>query len=117
MDADQLGVLNSLSQGIDVKEKDLAFEAIKDVGAGGHFLGCDHTQQNFKSAFWRSDILNYKPFETWQEEGEKDLTFQANKKAKELLKNYEPPELDLSKREELSEYVLKKKNSMPDAFV
>ncbi len=117
MDADQLGVLNSLSQGIDVKEKDLAFEAIKDVGAGGHFLGCDHTQQNFKSAFWRSDILNYKPFETWQEEGEKDLTFQANKKAKELLKNYEPPELDLSKREELSEYVLKKKSSMPDAFV
>ena len=57
---------------IEVEEKDLAFEAIRDVGAGGHFLGCDHTQKNFKSAFWRSDILNYKPFETWQEEGEKD---------------------------------------------
>ena len=117
MDADQLGILNSLSKGIDVEERDLAFEAIKDVGAGGHFLGCDHTQKNFKSAFWRSDILNYKPFETWQEEGEKDLTFEANKKAKQLLKNYEPPELELSKREELNEYVLKKKSSMPDAFV
>ena len=117
MDADQLGILNSLSKGINVEERDLAFEAIKDVGAGGHFLGCDHTQKNFKSAFWRSDILNYKPFETWQEEGEKDLTFEANKKAKQLLKNYEPPELELSKREELKEYVLKKKSSMPDAFV
>ncbi len=28
-----------------------------------------------------------------------------------------PPELELSKREELKEYVLKKKSSMPDAFV
>ena len=117
MDADQLGVLNSLSKGIEVDKEGLAFEAIKDVGPGGHFLGCNHTQKNFKSAFWRSDILNYKPFETWQEEGEKDLTFEANKRAKMLLKNYEPPDLDISKREELSEFVFKKKDSMPDAFV
>tara|TARA_B100000925_G_scaffold113804_1_gene84257 strand:- start:367 stop:1359 length:993 start_codon:yes stop_codon:yes gene_type:complete len=117
MDADQLGVLNSLSKGIEVDEEALAFEAIKDVGAGGHFLGCDHTQKNFKSAFWRSDVLNYKPFETWQEEGEKDLTYEANKRAKNLLKSYEAPELDISKREELSEFVAKKKGSMPDAFV
>ena len=117
MDADQLGVLNSLSKGIEVDKETLAFDAIKDVGAGGHFLGCDHTQENFKSAFWRSDILNYKPFETWQEEGEKDLTFEASKRAKHLLKNYEPPYIDISKKDELSEFVLKKKGSMPDAFV
>ncbi len=117
MDADQLGVLNTLSKGIEVDKEGLAFEAIKDVAPGGHFLGCNHTQKNFKSAFWRSDILNYKPFETWQEEGEKDLTFEANKRAKMLLKNYEPPDLDISKREELSEFVFKKKDSMPDAFV
>ena len=117
MDADQLGVLHSLSRGIEVQKDQLAFDAIKDVGAGGHFLGCDHTQKNFKTAFWRSDILNYKPFETWQEEGENDLTFEANKRAKQLLKNYQPPDLDVSKREELAEFVFKKKNSMPDAFV
>ena len=117
MDADQLGVLNSLSKGIEVDKETLAFSAIKEVGAGGHFLGCNHTQENFKSAFWRSDILNYKPFETWQEEGEKDLTFEASKRAKQLLKNYEPPDIDISKKDELSEFVLKKKNSMPDAFV
>ena len=61
--------------------------------------------------------MNYKPFETWQEEGEKDLTYEANKRAKHLLKSYEPPDLDLSTREELSEFVARKKDSMPDAFV
>ena len=44
MDVDQLGVLN-LFHGINVDENDLAFDAIRDVGAGGHFLGCDHTQK------------------------------------------------------------------------
>ena len=72
---------------------------------------------NLSMAFWRSDILNYKPFETWQEEGEKDLTFEASKRAKQLLKNYELPDIDISKKDELSVFVLKKKNSMPDAFV
>ena len=51
------------------------------------------------------------------EEGEKDLTYEANKRAKTLLNSYEAPELDISKREELSEFVAKKKDSMPDAFV
>ena len=105
------------SKGIDVEEKDLAFEAIKDVGAGGHFLGCDHTQKNFKSAFWRSDILNYKPFETWQEEGAKDTTLNASQRVKSLLDNYIKPKLDISIEEELKDFIKIKKDSMPDSFV
>ena len=34
-----------------------------------------------------------------------------------MLKNYEAPDIDISKKDELSEFVLKKKDSMPDAFV
>ncbi len=38
----------------------------------GTTSGCDHTQANFKIAFWRSDLFDYKPFETWDEEGARD---------------------------------------------
>ena len=117
MDADQLGVLNSLSQGIDVKEKDLAFEAIKDVGAGGHFLGCDHTQQNFKSAFWRSDILNYKPFETWADEGARDTQALASARVDALMDAYQQPALDPEIEKALRAYVAEKKASIPDSFI
>ena len=117
MDADQLGILHSLASGVDLSEDALAFEAIKEVGPGGHFLGCNHTQSNFKNAFWRSEILNYKPFETWLEEGESDLTESANKRAKKLLNSYVKPYFDEGKKEELNEYIKKKKGSMPDAFV
>ena len=48
LDADQLGVLHSLAEGIDLSENGQAMDAIREVGPGGHFLGCAHTQANFK---------------------------------------------------------------------
>ena len=53
MDADQLGVLHSLAAGVGISSNDQALEAIREVGPGGHYLGCNHTQDNFKEAFWK----------------------------------------------------------------
>jgi len=54
LDADQLGVLHSVAAGVDVSESAQAMSALEEVGPGGHFLGCTHTQENFKDAFWRT---------------------------------------------------------------
>ncbi len=117
MDADQLGTLHHLAQGIIMDTNGQAMDAIREVGPGGHYLGCEHTQANFKSAFWRSDLLDYKPFETWYEEGARDTQTLANLRVKKLLGDYQAPEMDVAKREELEEFVAKRKAEMPDAFV
>ena len=117
MDADQLGVLHALSKGVDVSENGLAIDALREVGPSGHFLGCKHTQMNFENAFWRSDVFDYKPFETWSGEGGKDTSEFASKRVELLLKNYSKPDLDIAKEEELREFIKLKKGSMPDAFV
>jgi trimethylamine--corrinoid protein Co-methyltransferase len=116
MDADQLGVLHRLSEGVDVSEDAQAMGAIREVGPGGHYLGCAHTQANFKEAFWRTDVLDYKPFETWAEEGEQDTVQLASKRVRKLLNDYQQPDLDIAKREELDDYVARKKAAVPDAF-
>ena len=116
MDADQLGILQKLAEGVSVDENAQAMDALREVGPGGHFLGCAHTQANFKSAFWRSDLLDYKPFETWADEGERDTIQLASLKVEKLLSDYQAPELDPSIREALDAYVAQKKASMPDAF-
>ena len=72
MDADQLGVLHSLAKGVAYDDNAQAMDAIREVGPGGHYLGCAHTQANFKESFWKSELLDYKPYETWQEEGARD---------------------------------------------
>ncbi|MFC6687121.1 trimethylamine methyltransferase family protein [Jhaorihella thermophila] len=117
MDADQLGVLHKLAQGVTVDEDAQAMGAIAEVGPGGHYLGCAHTQANFKSAFWRSDLLDYKPFETWSEEGARDTQALAAERVKHLLATYEQPALDPAIAEALDDYVARKKASMEDAFV
>ena len=90
--------------------------AIEEVGPGGHYLGCAHTQANFQTAFWRSSVLDYKPFETWADEGARDTSVLASEKVKKLLGDYQAPSLDLGIAEALSEYVAKKKAAVPDAF-
>ncbi len=116
MDADQLGILHHLAKGISVDENGQAMDAIREVGPGGHYLGCAHTQANFKSAFWRTNVLDYKPFETWAEEGERDTMSLANAKMKQMLATYQKPALDPAIEEALDAYVVEKKASMPDAF-
>jgi trimethylamine--corrinoid protein Co-methyltransferase len=117
IDADQLGALHKLCSGVDISANGLAINALEEVGPSGHFLGCNHTQLNFENAFWRSDIFDYKPFETWQEEGSKDTTFNASKRVKSLLENYIKPELDISIEEELRDFIKIKKDTMPDSIV
>ncbi|MEM9524590.1 MAG: trimethylamine methyltransferase family protein [Pseudomonadota bacterium] len=117
MDADQLGVLHKLAEGIPVDENAQAMDALREIGPGGHFLGCAHTQKNFKSAFWRSELLDYKPFETWVEEGGRDTAQLAQARVQKALKDYQAPELDAGIAEALRAYVDKKKASMQDTFV
>ena len=116
MDADQLGALHHLAKGIAVDENAQAMDAIREVGPGGHYLGCAHTQANFKTAFWRSELLDYKPFETWEEEGARDTEALATARVQKLLTDYQQPGMDPSIAEGLRDYVESKKASMPDAF-
>ena len=117
MDADQLGMLHHLAKGIAVDDNAQAMDAIREVGPGGHYLGCAHTQANFKQAFWRSDLFDYKPFETWAEEGSRDTMALASARVEKLLADYVAPELDQGIRDGLTDFVATKKASMPDAFM
>ena len=116
MDADQLGALHHLARGIDMSENGQAMDALREVGPGGHFLGCNHTQENFKSAFWRSDLLDYKPFETWDEEGARDTQALASVRVSKMLGDYQQPALDPAITEALQDYIDRRKASEPDAF-
>lgn len=117
MDADQLGILHRLAAGIDMSENGQAMDAIREVGPGGHYLGSAHTQANFKEAFWRTGVFDYKPFETWEEEGARDTATLAARKVEKMLGEYQAPDLDPATAEALAEYVAKKKAAVPDSFM
>ncbi|HWK64498.1 MAG TPA: trimethylamine methyltransferase family protein [Rhizobiaceae bacterium] len=116
MDIDQLGMQQKFAEGVDLSENGQAMDAIRQVGPGSHYLGCDHTQANFQTAFYRSSIADNNSFEQWQAEGEKTAPQRANELARRWLENYEAPALDPSIDEALKDFIARKKASMPDAF-
>lgn len=117
MDADQLGVLHKMAAGVSFDENAQALDALREVGPGGHFLGCEHTQNNFKEAFWKSDLLDYKPFETWADEGSRDTIALAAARVDKMLGDYVQPPLDPEIDGRLKDYIAQRKSEMPDAFV
>ncbi len=114
MDLDQLGMMHVLARGIDLSENAQAFEAFHEVAPGGHFLGCAHTQANFESAFFRSQIADNNSVEQWEAEGRLDAPQRANKIWKKMLAEYEAPPLDPAIDEALQDFIARKKASMPD---
>lgn len=115
MDADQASMLAVLLGGVDLSENGQALDALREVGPGNHFLGCAHTQSNFQSAFWRSEISDNNSFEQWESEGSLDAAQRANGKWKTALAEYQAPALDVAVDEALQAFVKMRKDSFPDA--
>ncbi len=117
MDADQAGMIHAFLKGIDLSENGLALDAIREVGPGSHFLGCDHTLANFETAFFRSTVADNNSFEQWEVDGSLDHAQRANKIWKQMLQSYEPPPIDLGVDEALQEFITRRKAEFPDSNV
>jgi trimethylamine--corrinoid protein Co-methyltransferase len=117
MDVDQASMLEVLLGGVDLSENGQAMDAIREVGPGVHFLGCNHTQNNFKTAFYRSPITDNNSFEQWQSEGSLDHSQRANTQWKKVLAEYQAPPIDPAIDEALLDYIKQRKDSMPDSMV
>lgn len=116
MDEDQCGMMATFVKGLDLSENGQAIDAIRDNGPGQHFLGTAHTFANFESAFYRSTIADNSSFEQWTEDGATDAATRANTIWKKRLAEYEPPPIDDAILEELTEFVDRRKQELPDEF-
>ncbi|MGK0399071.1 MAG: trimethylamine--corrinoid protein Co-methyltransferase [Gammaproteobacteria bacterium] len=115
MDVDQAAMMEIVMGGVDLSENGQAMDAIREVGPGVHFLGCAHTQANFKTAFYRSPITDNNSYEQWESEGSLDHAQRANARWKKVLEEYEAPHIDPTIDEALLAFIKQRKDSMPDA--
>lgn len=114
LDVDQLASLQIFAEGPDLSDEALALEAVREVGPGGHYLGCAHTQRNFKTAFYTSTIADNNSFEQWEAEGARDANQRAAERARKQLAQYEAPPLDPGIDEALKDFIARKKAGLPD---
>ena len=94
IDAEILQMMSEVLQPLPVDEASLGFDAIADVGPGGHFFGTAHTLERYETAFYRPLVSDWRNFETWQSDGEQTATQRANTVWKRILAEAVPPPLD-----------------------
>jgi len=109
MDCELLGMFHKLLEGIDLSEDGLAMQSLREVAPGGHHLGTEHTLSHYETAFFKSKLFDYNDAEKWMLEGKKTADQLAAVKVKELLAEYEAPEIDPGIEEALQEFVTKRK--------
>ncbi len=109
MDCETLQQMIAYMKPVPVTEADIAFDAVKEVGPGGHFFGCAHTQERYETAFYSPFLSDWSNFENWQERGSVQTPERANKIWKQILAEFEAPPLDPAIDQELQAFVAKRK--------
>ena len=94
---------------VETSVDDIAVDTIKEVGPDGHYFGCEHTQERYESAFYQPMISDWSNYEAWDLNGGVWTAERAHKIYKEIINEFEPPPIDIAIKEELEEFVSKRK--------
>ncbi len=114
VDIELLRMLQHEFTPLEIDEESLAFGAHEEVGAGGHFLGAVHTLERFRTAFYRPLLSSTENFDRWQRMGGRDATERAGEIWRKTLEEYEQPPIDEAVRQELEEYVVRRRRELGD---
>ena len=109
LDSDLISIMQVISSEVDFSDADEALSAIDQVGPGGHFLGSSHTMSRYESAFHTPILSDWRPFETWKEDGACETAERAHKYFQEVLRRYEAPVIEPAIIEALEAFVAKRK--------
>ncbi len=105
LDVEQLQNMAELMQPVAFDAGELAMDAIREVGSGGHFFGTAHTMERFETAFYSPIVSDWSNYGQWQEAGARTATERANGIWKQVLADFTPPPVDPGIAEAIGEFV------------
>ena len=114
VDIEVLRMLQAEFAPLEVTDETIAFSAHEEVGHGGHFLGATHTLERFRECFYRPLLSSTENFERWKTKGSRDTAARAGEIWRQTLESYDQPPLDDAIREELAEYVTRRRAELGD---
>ncbi len=112
IDAEMLETVGRFFAGVPVDDETLALDVIAHVGAGGHFLGEEHTRRHFKTEFYFPTLADTEAYETWVKKGSMDAYARATERWKKLLATYQEPRLDPAIDEALKDFMARRKREI-----
>ncbi|GAA6199438.1 trimethylamine methyltransferase family protein [Aquicoccus sp. SU-CL01552] len=88
---------------------EVAVEAIGSVGNAGHFFGIQHTQDRYTTAFYQPFLSDWRNYEGWEAAGSVWTPERAHLLFKRIIESFEAPPMDAAIRDELGDFVARRK--------
>lgn len=85
LDDEIIGMCMRAVKGIEVTPETLAFDVLKKVGAGGHFVSSRHTRKYMRREQYRPSLADRSSRKAWEQGGEHDTQERARKRVAEIL--------------------------------
>ncbi|MDY6917858.1 MAG: trimethylamine methyltransferase family protein [Chloroflexota bacterium] len=85
VDNEILGMVMRAVEGITVNEDTLAFDLIKEIGPGGHFVYTKHTRKHMRGEHYQPTLSDREHLEKWQSDGRRDTAARASRKVEQVL--------------------------------
>ena len=96
-------------QPVVVNDDTLALDEIREIGPGGHFFGSARTLATVETAFYRPMVSITQNYGAWMETGGKDSAQRATAIWQHALSIYEEPQMAAARKEQLRDFVDRRK--------
>jgi trimethylamine--corrinoid protein Co-methyltransferase len=105
IDAEMIGELYRVLEGIDVNKDTLALDVIARVGPGGHYLGQRHTMQFLKKEQYIPSLADRQTREKWEKDGSRSALERAHTIVEKIIAEHKPDPLDAKIEAEMERIV------------
>ena len=108
LDIEMLQMFAEVFQPVGTSAADLGVEAVSEVGPGGHFFGCAHTMERYRTAFYAPLVSDWRNYGSWLEDGARTATQRAATIWRTTLANFQAPARDPGMVESLDAFVARR---------
>ncbi|MDY6911029.1 MAG: trimethylamine methyltransferase family protein [Chloroflexota bacterium] len=84
-DNEIIGMAMRAVEGIKVNNETLAFDLIKEMGPGGHFIYSKHTRKYMRTEHYLPTLSDREHMERWEKKGKTDTITRAKARVEEIL--------------------------------
>ena len=105
IDIEMLQMFAESFQPVGATAAEIALDAVAEVGPSGHFFGCAHTMERYRTAFYAPLVSDWRNFGQWTEAGAPNATDRAHALWQSTVANFSAPTRDPAVVEALDSFV------------
>ena len=103
---EEVDAIRRFADGIEVSDRTLPLDAVREVGPGGAFISHPHTVENLRRELWTPRLFAGENFESWRAQGSVSILEKAGREVLEIFERHHPRGINAQTEEKLLDMIV-----------